>query len=460
MKLIPKFKYYVFLYFSIFTFILSFITINIYAQAISTLDSEGIQDTLLKLPEKVGLNNDWWYLYENDPVNEITTLQCVIKGGKKSVSSSLRGLVFLTVHLSLEMPSPIELMELMHIGSRYSYSFEGDYSIITIEALSKNFENTIRIISRIIKNPIFSDIRIDSLKNYMLERQKVEEDTPEFIMEKKFRDVFFGEDQYGYAGSNYGDKESVKKIRRKDIVQFHKEFFTRSNITITVSSNLEKNEITPIVEKYFGSFPAGSPIEFPIIKIEEPKEKTISIYKENRQILIALGILLPPVSPQSTTRAYIIDEILGKGIGSKLWKLRAVDELSYNLNTRVQQFKDCGMLLVYLKTDISKKVPAQDALKGIINEIREIGVSLEELNSAAEMVKADMLVYNETRARRTSNIAFFETIGLGYQFIQTFFQEVDKVSKDKEGFNQYLKQILTPEKIVEILVGPDNTTHE
>lgn len=460
MKPTSKSGYILLGYISLFSFFLQLITIYIYAETISNVGSEEIQDTFLKLPEKINLNNDWWYLFEKDPVNEITTLQCVIKGGKKSIPSDLKGLVFLTVHLSLEMPSPIELMELMHIGSRYSYSFEGDYTIITIEALSKNFENTVSIISRIMKNPIFSDIRIDSLKNYMLERQKGEEDLPEFVMEKTFRDVFFGENLYGYAGSNYGDKESVKKIRRKDIVQFHKDFFNRANMTISVSSNLEKKEITRIIEKYFGSFPAGSSNEFPIVKIAEPKEKTVTISKDNRQILISLGILLPPASLENTTRAYITDEILGKGMGSKLWKLRAVDELSYNLNTRVQQMKDSGMLLVYLKTDILKKDPARDALKGIISEIREKGVSLEELDAAAEMVKADMLVYNETRTRRTSNIAFFEAIGLGYQFIETFFRQVDIVSKDKEGFDQYLKQVFAPEKIVEILVGPDNTTHE
>ena len=66
--------------------------------------------------------------------------------------------------------------------------------------------------------------------------------------------------------------------------------------------------------------------------------------------------------------------------------------------------------------------------------------------------KASFLRSNETKEKRTSTLAEFEALGLGYNFINTIFQEIDDTSL--EEMNTFIKDVLNPDKSVEVIIGP------
>jgi predicted Zn-dependent peptidase len=148
----------------------------------------------------------------------------------------------------------------------------------------------------------------------------------------------------------------------------------------------------------------------------------------------------------------MVENLLGKGVGSRLWDLRYIEKLAYNVNAQTTMMKDGGILEAYLETDKEKKEVALEALKKVLSSLFEKGITEEELEVTKINAKASFLRENETKEIRAANLVSFEALGLGYEFLSGFFLEIDAISLDE--INTYIKDILNPEKGVEVVIGP------
>jgi predicted Zn-dependent peptidase len=148
----------------------------------------------------------------------------------------------------------------------------------------------------------------------------------------------------------------------------------------------------------------------------------------------------------------MLENLLGKGFNSRLWPLRQKEKLAYLVNSRANQLREGGFMEAYLETENSKKDVAIEALNKVLLALYENGVSEEELQVTKTNSKANFLRSNETKDIRSITIAFYEALGLGYDFINSYFSEIDATSL--EEFNAFIKEVLNPEKGVSITVGP------
>ncbi|MGD2085973.1 MAG: pitrilysin family protein [Candidatus Aminicenantes bacterium] len=405
-------------------------------------------------PEQVVINDHFSFIYQQDVSSEITVIHILVKGGKRAVPVSQRGLSFITTGLAVEMTDMEALRQLTQMATTHYYHIQGDYVTISIRCLTENLEKTLKIIARVLRKPLFSGLRISNVKRYLKHRQQAEEDSPDQLMELTFFNTLFP----AYAGSIYGDRESLKKIKKKHIRDFYQRFFNHANMIISVCTDLSKAEIIPIISKNFDSFPPGKPQPLETVPASVPEKKEIFLKKDNQQVLISFGTLLPGMSGKNFALIYLLENLLGKGIGSKLWPLRAKKELAYSLNTRFMQMEAAGLLTISLKTDISKKEEAHQALKDLILDLYKNGITPEDLAITKVRSRADFLRDNETKERRAHWLAYFEALGVGFNYLEAFFSHLDQVTL--EELNTYLKKVLNPHQLLEVVIGRESGDEE
>jgi predicted Zn-dependent peptidase len=405
-------------------------------------------------PEKVVVNEHLSFIYQQGVSSKITVIHILVKGGKRGVPVLQRGLSFITTGLAVEMPDIDEVRLLMQMAATHYYYVHGDYVTISIRCLTENLKKTLKTIARVLRKPLFSGLRIGNVKRYLKHRQKGEEDSPEQLMELTFFNTLFT----SYAGSIYGDLKSLKKIKRKDIKSFYKRFFNHANMVISVCTDLSKAETIPIISKNFDSFPPGEAQQLETVRASVPEKKEIFLKKDNQQVLISFWALLPGMSRKNFALIYMLENLLGKGIGSKLWPLRARKELAYSLNTRFIQMEDAGLLTIFLKTDISKREEAHQALKGLIMDLYKTGITPADLAVTKVRSRADFLRDNETKVRRAQWLAYFEALGVGFDYLEAFFSHLDQVTL--EDLNRYLKKVLNPDQLLEVVIGRESGDEE
>jgi predicted Zn-dependent peptidase len=132
--------------------------------------------------------------------------------------------------------------------------------------------------------------------------------------------------------------------------------------------------------------------------------------------------------------------------------LRAEKMLAYNVNCRVTQMREHGLIEAYLETEAAKENLARESLRAVLSELFERGITEEELLSAKTAAKADFLRDTETKSKRVSTAAFFEALGLGFDFSAALFSEIDSLSLAE--LNACIKEILAPERALEVAIGP------
>jgi zinc protease len=402
------------------------------------------------LPEEEFLSNGLKLIYQKDASSAITVLQILVWGGKGAEPEGKDGLAYLTARLALEIPDRGKMQNMMIQASRTSITSYSDYSLINIRCLSEHLEETLKITTQIMLKPLFSGLRIDSIKKQMTYQRKRQGDDSINVGHDALLEELFA--NTSLAGSVFGSEESLKAIKKKDIKNYYKNYFMAENMAVVVISDLEKEPLVEILNEYFAKFPSGEQAESKPNSLVIPEEKKIYIEKDSKQCFISLAFPLPKITRKNFILAYIIENFLGKGVGSRLWSLRYREKLAYNVNSRATQMKDGGILEAYLETDKEKKEVALEALKNVLNNLFEKGITEEELEVAKIYTKTSFLRNNETKETRARNLASYEALGLGYEFLSGFFLEIDAIGLDET--NTYIKDILNPEKALEVVIGP------
>lgn len=403
-------------------------------------------------PEKIKLENGAAVLFERDSSSKITVFQFYIKGGKLADPDNKEGLSYVTTRLILEIPERQKAQDFMLLGTNLMMYSENDYSAVAVTCLSEKLEESLRITSDIMLNPLFSTLRINRIKENMLIRDKFEQDESRNIAYKTIQDLLFR--QTGYEGSVYGDENSLKQIKKKDIVEFYEKHFITQNIVILVSSDLDKEVITNSFNQYFLELKNGTPSSSKNLTLPSIETQSLQhIPRETKQTFISIGCRLPPINLKNYVLALMLENLIGKGIGSRLWTLRNEKKLAYNINAHAHHFKNGGILEAFLETENTKKEKALEALNDILERLYCDGICLEELNRTKVYTKASFLRSNETKKDRTSTLAFFEMINLGLDSFKNIFNEVDRI--ELEEMNSYIRRILDPKNRVKVTVGPE-----
>ncbi len=411
----------------------------------------GQQGPSLKNPPlKRILDNGLTLIYQKDASSAITALQILIKGGKGAEPKDKEGLAYLSTRLALEIPDHSKAQKLMSQASRVYMMGLEDFSIVNVTSLSENLDETLKITSQIMLDPLFSGLRIDLIKKQMEYQKKTQEDDSINVGHNAALEKLFAGTPY--EGSVLGSEESRKKIKKKDITGFYDNHFKAENMVISAISDLEEEALVEIVKANFSEFPAGKPEEANFTAASLPAEKDIFIEKDSKQYFICLVYPLPEVTAKNYIHACLVENLLGKGLNSRLWPLRYKEKLAYNVNATATHMKYGGILEAYLETDKEKKEAALGALRKALMELHQNGLTSEELEVTKSYSKASFLRDNETKTDRSRNLAVFEALGLGYEFLEKIADEIDGVSL--EELNAYIKTILDPARAIEVVVGP------
>jgi zinc protease len=401
------------------------------------------------LDRKNVLDNGLTVILDTDDISPTTIIQILVKGGKRAEPAGKKGLSFMTTRLAVEIPDTGKVQELISLATRFSVTSLGDFSLINIECLSENLEASLKVLSKIILDPLFSGLRIDAVKRHMEHQSQIEEDDSVRLGHLVSLGALFSGTPY--EGSIYGDKESLKAIKNRDVSDFYERYFCGQNMILSISSDLPPDTLLGLLEEYFSKIPKGEPFSLEPIASSRPQEQSISIDRETKQTYVALAYPLPRISQRNFALANLLENLIGKGPGSILWPLRTEQKLAYNVGCRATQMESGGVLEAYLETDLAKRETAKAALHQSLEKLYENGVTEEDLAITKTAAGADFLRENETKSGKVVTLAYFEALGLAFSYFDGFAEESEKLTLDE--FNAYIKSILDPERAVEVVIG-------
>ncbi len=404
-------------------------------------------------PEKILLSNGLPLIYQWDDSSSVSVVQILIQGGKRREPQGKEGLAFLTTRLCLELPDQTVLERMMSQATRTTMFLREDFSLVKISCLSENLEEAIKLSTQIFQKPLFSGLRIDRIKEMMNHQRKQQADEPINTAHSEALNMLFN--GTSYAQLIYGSEESLKKIKKQDIESFYHDILRAGNMIVVISTDLDKDKAVSILQAYFEEFVEGKSSDDTPFSLSPVEEKSRFIKKDTQQSLVYMAFPLPQISSRNYILATLLQNLLGKGINSKLWPLRTEQKLAYIVDARAFMMKEGGMLEAYLETDQAKTQVAIQELKKTIRDLYDNGISDEDLDMTKAYSRGLALRDNETKEEKTYNMATMEALGLGYDYLIKMLSEIEATTL--EEFNAFIRDVLDPEKAIEIFIGPNES---
>ena len=131
-----------------------------------------------------------------------------------------------------------------------------------------------------------------------------------------------------YSWDVIGEMADLTNATVDDVKAFHKKFYSPNNATLVISGDINKEEIKPLVEKYFGEIPKGEPVETRST-LPAALASTIRIYHEDNFAKAPLLTMVYPGAEQFSKDAYALDylaSLMSDGKKTPLYRVLIKDK--------------------------------------------------------------------------------------------------------------------------------------
>lgn len=363
--------------------------------------------------------------------NDIIAMDIIMRGGEFVENKIGEGtLMSGTLLKGTKKYSAQELAQLMEEnGIKIEPSMSEDYFAISVQTTTSQIDLTLEILDELLNNAIFDDYEIEKKRSEMLNIIKQKRDVPMNIALENYKTLIFENSVYSH--SNKVIEKYLPSITREDVLRYYENILDSKNIVVSINGNVDSEKMI----NSFGSMlheqrkPAFKYSDYKVTKLTKPKVVSQKI-KDLQTAWLFLGWQTCGVSNKKDfVTLKVINTILGSGMSSRIFKsLREQDGLAYQLGSNYTPKALGGNFITYVGTNPDTLNYSRDKIKKEIEKLKMEFVSDSELNDAKARLKGAFVIAMETNSEKASVSGLFETMGFGYDFLDTYTKMIDEVT--------------------------------
>ena len=225
------------------------------------------------------------------------------------------------------------------------------------------------------------------------ERRQSVENAPYGLAEEELGHLEFPK-SHPYYAQVIGSHADVEAAKLEDVREFFQQYYTPNNATMAIVGDFDKSTIKALVEKYFGTIPAGPAV--PKIDVTTP-----AITSERRAVVtdqvelprVYMGWITPPVFSAGDAECNFYSQILGGGKSSRLYKSLVYEkQIAQDVSTAMEETR-LGTQFELTVTAKPKVKPEdlEKAIDEVITKLAAEGPSAEEVERARNLTETALV---------------------------------------------------------------------
>lgn len=290
------------------------------------------------------------------------------QGGKLGTSS-------FTLSMMEEGTRKLDALEisakLESLGATLSTGSDLDSSFVSLSALKENLSESLNLFADISLTPSFPQAEMDRLKARWMAEIQQEKARPMPMALRTIPPLLYGEGHaYAIPFTGSGTEVSIQSLNRKDLQQFHSQWFRPDNAYLLIVGDVTLKEITPTLEKVFGSWKAPSAplLEKNIAHVDVPKKGRVFLINRSssEQTIIIAGQVTPPENVPERVAIDEMNDIIGGNFTSRLnMNLREDKHWAYGAYSFIRSAKGQNPYFVYAPVQTDK---TKESIQEIVKE--------------------------------------------------------------------------------------------
>lgn len=154
------------------------------------------------------------------------------------------------------------------LGARLSIEISTSYVAIHGAVIRRNLEPFFELLAGLVRAPAFRAADLTQVRREMLAELVAMRDNDRTLAARSFRRFLFQGHPYGRPVS--GTAETLRAIRRSDVVEAYDRFFLGRNMLLAVAGDVTRGAIERLVERHLAGLPGGRP---PRDRVPAPKRQ-------------------------------------------------------------------------------------------------------------------------------------------------------------------------------------------
>jgi zinc protease len=412
----------------------------------------------IKMPphEKIVLKNGLTLLLMEKHGVPIVSVAALVKSGAAADPVGQEGLASQTAQLlrkgSKKRSAQQFAADLDFIGGSFESGASADFSIISVEFLTKDLNKGMDLFTDALLQPTFPQEEVDKSLAQSLDGVRGSKDDPRQVLNAYYDAYLYG--GRGYGRSAVGDEISLKKITRDSIAKFYAANYAPGNTILAISGEFNSVELRKKLEDTLGAWPtkAVAPVAIPATAPAKGKRLLLVDKADATQTYFAFGNVATAVGDPDRVAIRVVNTIFGGRFTSMLNEAMRVESgLTYGVRSSFDPRKEPGPFGIYTFTKNDSTVQAMDMALAVLHKLHKDGISAEQLASAKSYIKGQFPPTIETSRALAERIASDEFYGLDDSEVNQLEARIDAVTL--ESARQVIQKHFPEENLVFVLIG-------
>lgn len=329
------------------------------------------------------------------------------------------------------------------IGASLSADIAADYFLLSLKTVTADFPEILALAGKILRSPTFPEAEVELERRLALQDIRSQLEQPFSVAFDKLRQAMYQNHPYGISG--LGTEETLKNLRREDLLAFHSRYFRPDNMVISIAGRITPTEAVELVEEVFAKWRVTSntslpPLDLPAIA-SQPCQMATS--QNTQQSIIMLGYFAPAVNDTDYAALKLLSTYLGNGLSSRLFvELREKRGLAYDVSAFFPTRLFTASFIVYMGTAPENTAIALHGLRHEVDLLTQASLDPEALQAAKNKILGQYALGKQTNAQIAQIYGWYETIEVGIGFDREFQTMIQAVTAEDAlaAANRYLRE--------------------
>ena len=289
------------------------------------------------------------------------------------------------------------LNRLETVGGELNAFTTKELTSVYASVTTNHFSRAAELLSDVTFHSVFPDHELRKEQEVICEEIKLYQDTPEENIYDEFQEQVF--EGHPLAGNILGTPESVRSMKRKDLIDFRNQYYGPENVVISVVGNISLQRAIRTLEPLIAQMPLyrnGTRNSKPIQHYKAGKHEKGTDHVQSYGIL---GNLAYPYTHPKRWALILLNNILGgPGLNSRLnLAIREKYGFTYNVESGYAAYEDSGLFHCYVSSD---KKNLQRAIQLIEKELKRLctdKLGVMQMHNAVNQLKGQIVMADEHR---------------------------------------------------------------
>jgi len=379
----------------------------------------------------------------------------VMRSGAESDPTKLPGLSGLVAQMLKEGTTKRSgakvAEEIEFLGADLWASSDEENTYVGVRALTDQFDRVMGILAEVAGTPAFNAAELAKLKRRELDRLALSEREPSYIARRTFYRQLYGKHPYGTVDTN---PQAVKRVRRQDLVRWHREHFVGKNAFLVIAGDVDPDRVEEAAQKTLGSWKAGKRAVPTYTEPPRPTDRHILVVDRpgSVQSVIYLGNLAIARANREWIPLVVANQVLGGSAASRLFMdLREKRSLTYGAYSAISGRVEIGPFVAYasVRTEVTNE--ALGAFFEHLERIKQEPAEPEELLNAKRYLSDSFPLKVDTPGKLSELVVELRTFGLPDDYWDRYRQSIRNTSASEAQYAA--RNYVRPKDALVVIVG-------